>query len=394
MNRAITGSKIYYRLCCFAMLYIAASASFYGFYSKYHFAEADSNPRYGGGPRASFEHLVEGTANRPFVYRQLLPTTANWIDSLTPQSIKTWWFTPLRPKNMSPAETFIDSPIAKNPVYYFRYLIVYFGNFAFALIAVYAMYFACKSLGLDSAVSMLTAVIFMLLFPYIESKGATLYDFGELAFTAVALWFAIRLDWWWLIPVTALAAWNKESFFFFVLALYPFLRLRSSRLGALLQTALLSVICLAVYYQGHLRFAHNPGGTVEVHWRNQIDFFLHPRNWLFGRWPFERTYGILMVPALTVLPMALLVWTVLHAWPLMSPAMKRHAQIAAAINIPLYLMFCWPGEFRNFSLMNMSFVLVLATNLRSWVRGYDTPLAPIVHQKTSEIEAYRDLVTS
>ncbi len=313
--------------------------------------------------------MVDGTADRPFVYRQLLPTVANWIDARTPQSIKTWWFTPRAPKNMSPVETLIDSPIAKNPVYYFRYLIVYLGNFAFALTAAFATFYLCKALDMEPPVSLLAAVIFMLLFPYIESKGATLYDFGELAFMAVALWFAIRLDWWWLIPVAALAAWNKESFLFFVLTLYPFLRLRSSRIGALLQIAALASVCLAVYWQGHLRFAHNPGGTIEIHWRDQIDFFLHPRNWLIGRWPFERTNGILMVPALTILPMGLLVWTVWRAWPLMSPAMKRHAQIAAAISIPLYLLFCWPGEFRNFSLMNMSFLFVLATNLTAWFRS-------------------------
>lgn len=331
--------------------------------------------------------MVEGTADRPFVYRQLLPTIANWIDASTPQSTKTWWFTPRPPKNMSPVATFVDSPIATNPVYYFRYLIVYLGNFVFALIAAFAIYFLCKALDMESPVSLLAAVIFMLLFPYLESKGCTLYDFGELAFMAVALWMVIKLDWWWLIPVVALAAWNKESFLFFVLALYPFLRLRSSRIGAMLQIVVLGCVCLAVYWQGHMRFAHNPGHTAERHWRDQIDFFLHPHYWLFGTWPFERTYGMLMVPALTVLPMALLVWTVWRAWPLMSPTMKRHVQIAAAVNIPLYLVFCWPGEFRNFSLMNMSFLFILATNLKAWFRSFYDRSPQLISEKVDGLGA-------
>ena len=367
MDRPRPTSKLYFWICCSALLYLAASASFYGLYSKYHYDEADSNPRYRGGTRGSFERMIDGTADRPFVYRQLLPTVANWIDARTPQNVKTWWFTPQPPKFMSPVEMFVDSPIAKNPTYFFRYLIVYLGNFIFALIAAFSLYFSCKAVGVEPAASLISAVAFMLLFPFIESKGYTLYDMGELAFMAVALLFAIKLDWWWLIPVVALGAWNKESFLFFVLALYPFLRVKTSRIAAGLRTAVLAGICAVVYWQGRMRFAHNPGGTVEVHWRDQIHFFHHPHYWLVGT--LERTYGILMVPALTIIPTALLVWTVWSAWPLMSPLMKQHAKIATSINIPLYLLFCWPGEFRNFSLMNMSFCFVIATNVTAWSRA-------------------------
>lgn len=372
MDDSRLASKIYYGLSCYALLYIVAAASFYGLYAKYHFAEADPNHRYGNGlvQRGGFERMVEGTADRPFVYRQLLPTIANWIDAGTPEGIKTWLFTPRGFRHMSPVQTLVDSPIATNPVYFFRYLIIYLGNFAFALIATFSIYFVSKAVNAEPQVALLAAIIFMLLYPYIESNGSTLYDLGELAFMAVALLIAIKADWWWLIPVSALGAWNKESFLFFVLTLYPFLRRRASRIATLLQIGVLAAVCFAVYWQGHLRFAHNPGGSVELHWRDQIAFFLDVRGWLVGRWPFERTNGILMVPALTILPIGLLVWSVRRAWPMMSPAMRRHAQIAAIINLPLYFMFCWPGEFRNFSLMNMSFLFVLVTNLTAWFQGF------------------------
>jgi hypothetical protein len=33
----------------------------------------------GYDPVATFDQMLEGTANRPYIYRQLLPQTANWL---------------------------------------------------------------------------------------------------------------------------------------------------------------------------------------------------------------------------------------------------------------------------------------------------------------------------
>ena len=46
--------------------------------------------------------------------------------------------------------------------------------------------------------------------------------------------------------------------------------------------------------------------------------------------------------------------------------MQRHAQIAAAINLPLYVLFCAPGELRNLSMLYVVLLVVLATNLEEW----------------------------
>jgi hypothetical protein len=63
----------------------------------------------------------------------------------------------------------------------------------------------------------------------------------------------------------------------------------------------------------------------------------------------------------------LLIWVVWRSWRLLPGWLKLHAKIAAVINIPLYLLFCQPGEFRDLSLLFISFLLVLAFSLQEWM---------------------------
>ncbi len=109
--------------------------------------------------------------------------------------------------------------------------------------------------------------------------------------------------WWVLIPVAALGEWNKELPVLIVLTLYP-IRLRRSRVAALAAIAVLCLVCLAVYLPVRMRFAQNPGGTVELQWMDQLHFLAHPREFLFAT---EETYGVRMLRIYTVPPMALLV---------------------------------------------------------------------------------------
>ena len=97
------------------------------------------------------------------------------------------------------------------------------------------------------------------------------------SFLASATWIALRFDWWWLLPVAALGAWNKESFLFFMPTLYPFLRQRaSSRLLATVTVATLTVVCGLVYLHMRTRFAHNPGSTAIMQWKDHFLTLFNP----------------------------------------------------------------------------------------------------------------------
>jgi len=360
-NKILT--RLYNRVCCFVLFLVAASASFNGFYDECHFHEVGVA---GDWEVDGFERMVDGTANRPYVYRQLLPTTANWIEKVVPQTIKTRLYNRQGSRPHAYINSMSYSPTVKNNVYFFRYLVTYIATFLFTLLAVYAMYFVCKAVGVSLPAAVLSPVIVILLLPYIMSDSGFNCDFPELAFMALAVWIALKFDWWWSIPIAALGTWNKESFLLFIPALYPLFRRRSPRFGALLRVATLCSVCLVVYLPIHLRFAHNPGSTVVVQWLDQLQFFAHPRILLFST---QQTYGLRVPKAFSAIPMCLLFWTMWRGWRHLSPMMKRHGQIAAAINIPLYLFFCTPGELRDLSMLYVLFLLVLAGNLKEWIGG-------------------------
>src|ERR1700692_298051 len=243
-------SRLYHRVCCFVLFFVAASASFNGYYEKWHFHEAGFPGEWGPD---SFERMVDGTADRPYVYRQLLPDAANWLDSIVPFSIKHWLYDHQGSGTDAYIYAISNSQTANNSVYFFRYLVLYITTFLSTLLAVYAMYLACKALEVPPAAAVFSPVILILLVPYIMSRGGFYYDYVELAFMALAVWMAIRFDWWWLLPVAVLGTWNKEVFLLFIPTLYPFFRLRRSRLGGLLSAGVLCSVCGAIYFWVRLR---------------------------------------------------------------------------------------------------------------------------------------------
>jgi hypothetical protein len=124
--------------------------------------------------------------------------------------------------------------------------------------------------------------------------------------------------------------------------------------------AALAAVSLAVLLPIHLRFAHNPGGDTGVWWRGQLHFLFSAHNLFFAT---EETYGVRMLSASTVLPLALMLWTAARGWSGVPREMQRHACLAAAVNIPLYIFFCNPGELRNLSMLSIAALVLIAVNL-------------------------------
>lgn len=340
-------TRIFYKLCCLVLFFVAAAASFNGFYDKWRFREPGSPS---GSAEAYFDGMIDGTAQRPFVYRQMLPDIANWIAPRLPNRIKKK----------------IDSLSLPDQARHTQYLIVYLAVFAFALLAEYGVCNLCRSLGFSPAASVVTAVSFILLVPYLESNGGYYYDYPEIAFLCIAACLAATRAWWWLIPLTAVATWNKESFLLMVPTLYPFLRRRSGRAATLAQLGTLCAVSAAVYLWLRRRFASNSGGTVLPSLHHQIQFILEPSNWLVRT---EKTYGIVMLATFNLFFGALLFWAVLRIRKEIPPVVKTNVAIAAILNLPLYVLFCAPGEIRDLSMLYIGLIAVLAANAESWITG-------------------------
>jgi hypothetical protein len=360
IQHPFVSSKVYRRVCCALLFFVAASASFQGFYSKWHFREA--GVAHGAESivelRYGLADILDGTASRPYVYRQMLPALANWLDAVTPQNVKDRLY--LTSSHESTISSFrSESPMANDPKYFFRYVVIYAGTFFFAWLAVYAMYLVCKAVDVPPVARILAPVFMILAIPYFMSGGGYFYDYPELAFLALAVWMALKFDWWWLLPLFALATWNKESFLLMAPTLYPILRMRSSRMSSWIGTAVLCVASGAVYLAIRGHYLQNSGGAVLLKWHNQIRFLLRP--WSYFDW--EATYGIAMFKAFSLFSLTLIAWTAWRGWKRLPRAIQGHAKIAAAINLPLYFLFCSPGEMRDFSMLYIVFLLMIAANL-------------------------------
>jgi hypothetical protein len=351
----------YHRTCGLVLFFIAAAASFNGFYDKWQFRELGSTNY---SQSASLDTVLDGTAARPYVYRQLLPMLANWIDSKVPEHTKDALFRLTFHSVHAFAGGFASSPLLQSRAYFLRYLVVYFSVFLFAWISVCAMYQMGKAAGARKPVAALAAIAMILVLPYFFASGGYYYDYPELAFLIIVAWMAFKVDWWWIVPVAALATLNKESFLLFIPSLYPLLRTRNPRAKAIVGTVALGCVCAAVSFWLRLRFQHNPGGTVEIHWKDQIDFFLHP----MGQFRRERTYGLDLFKSFNVFSLGLIAWAVWRGWRLLPRSIQRHAQIAAVINLPLWFLFCYPGELRDLSLIYVAFLLLLTANLNEWAK--------------------------
>jgi hypothetical protein len=123
------------------------------------------------------------------------------------------------------------------------------------------------------------------------------------------------------------------------------------------------LISAAVYFALRSRFQHNPGGTVVTHLIDQVHFFFHPTNSSL----FEKTYGVVAIRTFNPLVVALIAWTAWREWRFLPKAIQRHARIAAIINIPLYFLFCAPGELRDLSMLYITLLLLMAANLSQWI---------------------------
>jgi hypothetical protein len=370
MPKAQQSTRLYNKVCLLALYLLVAAAAFHGTYNKWHFAEPGLR---GQSPRSNIAGILDGTADRPFIYRQLLPATANFLASNIPQP----WLAALFAHDGSnpasnppgPLEAIADSPTTRNPAYLYRYLLLYTETFFSALAALCAMHLLCRRLAspelpqhlhIPPVITHIAPAILLLLIPYLQSAGGYYYDYPELAFLALAAWVALGRGWLWLLPLAALATANKESFVLFLPALYPLLRSRHSRVQSTVALILAATVCVAVYLPIRLHFAPNPGAPLELHLRDQIAYLRDLPTLFLGT---ESTYGIRVVKAFSILPLALILWTTLRGWKQLPAALKRHAQIAALINLPLFFLFCWPSEMRDLSLLYPTLLMLLAVNL-------------------------------
>ncbi|WP_059372441.1 hypothetical protein [Achromobacter xylosoxidans] len=361
------GSRFYSGFLLLFFFLMVAAASFNGFYTKWRLND--------GHPSLGLSYMVEGTAARPYVYRQLLPAIANqvqaWLPPASVERISKSLSDPRKVNSRSSLAMKYPESEALKPAVALRYYIVYYLTF-FALVAcLYVMRALCLRVGATAPAAIAAPAVMALLLPFMLTEGGYFYDFTEALFIMSAVTLALGMTTLrsWRVPLllalAGLATWNKEAFFWFTPALYPLLRGHLDRVRAAGLVSALMLVGGCVYLAMRLRYAGNPGTTVDFQLWDNLLFYADPGNWFRT----ENTYGILLPRGFSIVFMLVFAGLLAKAWRSLPAALRNHGATAAAINLPLFFLFCSPGEMRNLSMLYPTLLLLIACALSAWLAG-------------------------
>jgi hypothetical protein len=356
-------------MCCAYV--VVAAAVMNGFYTKWRLND--------GHAALGLSQMVEGTAHRPYVYRQFVPALANGIQSLLPPAtvarLSERLAEPRRVNSRSGLAMRYPASEALLPAVTLRYHLVYYLTFAALLASLFVMRRVALQAGAGAAAATAAPALLAMMVPFFLTEGGYFYDFVELLFIMSAVLLAlgasrqtpVRLC--VLVALAGLATWNKEAFFFFTPALYPLLRRNLPRLPAAGVVAALLLVSGCVYLALRMRYAGNPGSTVDYQLWDNLRYYVDPGNWLRT----ENTYGVLLPRGFSLVTILAFAGIAINGWPRLPQSLRGHAKLALAINVPLFLLFCSPGEMRNLSMLYPTLLCLLALALAKWLGPQTAP---------------------
>lgn len=338
-----------------AVLYfLTAAATYNGFYRKYGLRDGET--------RFSVDLMLDGTASRPFAYRQLLPATANLIAAHLPEHI-----TERLEETFTTRSEFYGNEtrfglrlgVADQKIYAVRYYIIYTTAFMMYFAALFFMREFCMFAGASQLSSTGAPVVFSLLLPTLLSIGGYFYDFSEIFFFFLSLCLARSQHRWALIPVAAIGTFNKEPYLVFLLSLAPLvIRSRTDRRGMAFMAAAAGASAL-VYLALKLRFEGNPGGNMENHLLQNLRFYPNPLSLFQG----QIAYGLPMFAGYSIVTAIIVIIVFRRGWSRMDRAVRQSVLLAASLNVPLVLAFSYPGEIRNLSMIFPALVSLIALTI-------------------------------
>jgi hypothetical protein len=323
--------------------WMAAAASFSGFIAKWGLQD--------NGGMNNISRILDGTAERPYVYRQLVPSIANFADKNLPNGFKSALI-----GQHDIDKIYVKASGFAKPDLRFRYLIVYYATF----LALFASMFILRAIvlenGASQAVALLAPIALALALPYFETNGGYFYDNVEIFFLGLSFLFALRGRVFLLFLVIIPATLNKETFFFFLPTLYPLLRAHRTPVMSILILGITVCMSGAANVVVKYVYAANRGlPAIFQLWENLRGYAMP---WFYRR--TEITYGLIgpaKMSFITVAVVALLFW---HGWRTCSSIIRQHMVLAGMISLPLFLTFASIGELRNLSLLFVGMTIIIA----------------------------------
>lgn len=338
--------KILNTLMLWFCIVTVTAAGFSGFFSKWAFRDND-------GEKFGIVAMIEGTAAKPFVYRRLVPETAEFIEKLIPEQTKEKISKRIEEKGA------IESVYSRAKIpdkHRIEYIVIFVITFITFLASIFVLRSLLCEVSGNSVAGTLGALLFALLIPYIETNGGYFYDFPELLFMFLGARFAYRGQWLPFIIMAPLAAYNKESYSAFMLSLVPlFMGKYSVKKSVLIVFGALCVSAIPNIYV-HWVYANNIGLAGEMHVLEHLKSIINIKTYFYT----GTTYGVPLPTKFFFLHIIYVVWIVKSTFSRLPISWRRHIKWAAAVNFPLYFFFCASDEIRNLSFLLVGF-MVMAT---------------------------------
>jgi hypothetical protein len=328
-----------------------------------------------GNGRAGLIKLMDGTAERPFVYRRLAPNIVR---------VATDFALPRLPEKTihyfeeeSPLRRYRDLEgedpwtTRKAVAFHVAYLLTWSAWFGAFIVGAAFQREVLKSSWLEA---LTTASLLMCLVPLTFVSGSYLYDGPELLLWTSTLLCAIRRQFWAVICLFALMLANKESAVLAVPALFPiFLNRYGVRRAILFGCTLAAMGCAWLVFV-RTKYAAIQGSPMEFWLPLNTAFWLRPTSYF--------RFTDLFSPSLpsprgaNIISLLLLLFPVRFGWHSV-PSEFRWATIIMMVElVPLFLVSSFKDEIRALSLVYPLILIPAIQGVRTMFNLAPAPPAP------------------
>jgi hypothetical protein len=296
------------------------------------------------------ERLMDGTAERPFVYRRLAPDIVRVVTDFVLPRMPPGALEHVGPQSLLHRYPYLWADDVWTPrkavAFHVAYALTWAVLFATLLVGAALHRELLKSSWFEALV---TATLVMSLVPLMFVGGGYVYDAPELFLWTTTLLFAIRGQFWALPVLFGLMLMNKESALLVVLPLGLIVLHRQGRGRAVAWGALLGGMGIAWLWFVRTKYAAMPGSPIDFWLPSNLAFWLRPGSYFH--------FASLAAPGLpsprgaNIMSLALVFLAVRFGWPSF-PRDLRWATVIMAIELtPLFLASCRTDEVRNLSLL-------------------------------------------
>jgi hypothetical protein len=304
--------------------------------------------------------VIERTAPKPFVYRNLIPTGIDqFVDSLGEQT-RQKLYAKITKANALKNHYFPDVPSALwTPRFALDFHLLYLfvlASFALTLIVlrkIYLHYHPDEQSG-----ALLSIVVFSFAYPLTFQSGGFFYDWFELLGVALTFYLYVTNRKNWATLALFATSFNKETAFLLAFGLYFLNADGESQARRWVRLAVQLLLCLASRAIIMSGYESNPGANVEFHLLENLRFWLNPISFL--KFDNEEALGVFTPNVQNILLLPILFIWFRQGWRRVDESIRRFFKAELLLLVPLFLLFGFQDEIRAFSLLFVPCFVVLA----------------------------------